>query len=81
MCPRKRGGTNMSGKYQHDIPRSLQRGFAVERKPGKFQVTVYDRDQGIFSTSPEGVAGESYSRKCRVPRLRAISSPGRKGGR
>ncbi len=50
----------MSGKYQHDIPQSLQRGFAVERKPGKFQVTVYDRDRGIFSTAPEGVAGESY---------------------
>lgn len=50
----------MSGKHQHDIPRSLQRGFAVERKPGKFQVTVYDRDRGIFSTAPEGVAGESY---------------------
>lgn len=46
-------------RRQHYNPRLLQRGFATERKPGKHQIWVFDKQTGRrFCTATENVAAE-----------------------
>lgn len=47
-------------RRHHYVPRLLLRQFAVERKPGKFQTTVFDKErERVFTTAIENVAVET----------------------
>jgi hypothetical protein len=50
----------VSGRKQHYIPQSLLRGFGRQGKGKAVQVTVYTKDQGVFTTSTGGVAAKRY---------------------
>lgn len=53
------GNGKSEARRQHYVPQLLLKGFAVERKPGKFQIQVFDkREDKAFASPIENVAAE-----------------------